>query len=98
MTEPAPRPLSLTGIEAMSSTIRTMFINVGFFAAMLLLIPAIASQFSANAVVIEPIAVPEALAARGLTPEVAANRLWDSLQDFASTGIHCAGHGLRSGT
>jgi tetratricopeptide (TPR) repeat protein len=85
MTEPAPRPLSLTGIEAMSSTVRTMFINVGFFAAMLLLIPAIASQFSANAVVIEPIAVPEALAARGLTPEVAANRLWDSLQDFART-------------
>lgn len=85
MTEPAPRPLSLTGIEAMSSTIRTMFINVGFFAAMLLLVPAIASQFSANAVVIEPIAVPEALAARGVTPEVAANRLWDSLQDFART-------------
>lgn len=85
MTEPAPRPLSLTGIEAMSSTIRTMFINVGFFAAMLLLIPAIASQFSANAVVIEPIAVPEALAERGITAEVAANRLWDSLQDFART-------------
>ena len=29
MTGPGPRPLSLTGIEAMSSTIRTMFINGG---------------------------------------------------------------------
>lgn len=85
MTEPAPRKLSLTGIEALSSTIRTMFINVGFFAAMLLLIPAVASQFSTDAVVIEPIAVPEALAKRGITPEVAANRLWDGLQDFART-------------
>ncbi|KQX39960.1 hypothetical protein ASD04_04735 [Devosia sp. Root436] len=85
MTGTPPRPLSLIGIEAMSSTLRTMFINVGFFVAMLLLIPALTSQFSANAVVIEPIAVPEALAARGFTPEVAANRLWDGLQDFART-------------
>ena len=85
MTEPAPRKLSLTGIEAFSSTIRTMFINIGFFAAMLLLIPAVATQFSASAVVIEPIAVPEALVERGLTAEVAANRLWDGLQDFART-------------
>ncbi|HTO29011.1 MAG TPA: hypothetical protein VL017_10515, partial [Devosia sp.] len=76
MTEPAPRKLTLTGIEAMSSTVRTMFINIGFFAALLLLIPAVASQFSSSAVVIEPIAVPEALAERGITPEVAANRLW----------------------
>lgn len=85
MTETPPRKLSLTGIESLSSTLRTMFINIGFFAAMLLLIPAIASQFSANAVVIEPIAVPEILAARGITSEVAANRLWDGLQDFART-------------
>lgn len=85
MTEPSPRMLSLAGIEALSSTIRTMFINIGFFAAMLLLIPAVASQFSTSAVVIEPIAVPSALAKRGITPEVAANRLWDGLQDFART-------------
>lgn len=85
MTEPAPRPLSLTGIETLSSTLRTMFINIGFFAAMLLLVPAVASQFSSNAVVIEPIAVPRILAQRGITPEVAANRLWDGLQDFART-------------
>lgn len=85
MTGPAPRKLSLTGVEAFSSTVRTMFINIGFFAALLLLIPAVASQFSTSAVVIEPIAVPEALVERGITPEVAANRLWDGLQDFART-------------
>lgn len=78
-------PGALPRIEALSSTIRTMFVNIGFFAAVLLLIPAVASQFSANAVVIEPIAVPQALTDRGLTAEVAANRLWDGLQDFART-------------
>ena len=86
MTDTPPPPLrSLPGIEALSSTLRTMFINIGFFAALLLLIPAVASQFSSNAVVIEPIAVPEALVERGITPEVAANRLWDGLQEFART-------------
>ena len=88
MTEtPASPPdkLSLPRLEAMSGTLRTMFINIGFFAAMLLLIPAVASQFSRNAVVIEPIAVPQALIDRGLSSDVVANRLWDGLQDFART-------------
>ena len=59
---PAPvSNLSLPGLEAISGTLRSVFINLGFFAAMLLLIPAVASQFSRNAVVIEPIAVPQAL-------------------------------------
>jgi tetratricopeptide (TPR) repeat protein len=83
---PAPvHQLSLPGLEAMSGTLRSVFVNLGFFAAMLLLIPAVASQFSRNAVVIEPIAVPQALADRGLNADVVANRLWDGLQDFAST-------------
>ncbi len=85
MTDPAPNRLTLPKVEAFSSTLRTTFLNIGFFAAMLMLIPAVASQFSARAVVIDPIAVPAALADRGLTPEVAANRLWDGLQDFAET-------------
>ena len=76
---------ALPRVEAFSATLRTMFVNIGFFAAMVLLIPAVGSQFSANAVVIEPIAVPQMLADRGLTAEVAANRLWDGLQDFART-------------
>ena len=81
---PAPvSNLSLPGLEAISGTLRSVFINLGFFAAMLLLIPAVASQFSRSAVVIEPIAVPQALADRGLDADVVANRLWDGLQDFA---------------
>ena len=80
-----PTTGALPRIEALSSTLRTMFINIGFFAAVLLLIPAVASQFSTTTVVIEPIAVPQALTDRGLTAEVAANRLWDGLQDFART-------------
>ncbi len=77
--------VSLPKVEEFSTALRTMFINIGFFAATLLLIPALAVQVTRNAVVIEPIAVPAALAARGITPEVAANRLWDGLQDFAQS-------------
>lgn len=84
MSETGPNG-ALPRIEAFSSTLRTMFINIGFFAAILLLIPAVGSQFSTNAVVIEPIAVPQILADRGLTSEVAANRLWDGLQEFAQS-------------
>lgn len=85
MTDPTPNRLTLPKVEAFSSTLRTTFLNIGFFAAVLMLIPAVASQFSTRAVIIDPIAVPAALADRGLTPEVAANRLWDGLQDFAET-------------
>lgn len=78
-------PLSLPGIEEFSKMLRTMFINIGFFAATLLLIPSVASQFTRSAVVIDPIAVPEAMVTQGLTPEVVANRIWDGLQEFAAT-------------
>ena len=80
-----PKPMSLPGIEEFSKMLRTMFINIGFFAATLLLIPSVASQLTRTAIVIDPIAVPEAMVAQGLTPEVVANRIWDGLQDFAAT-------------
>lgn len=78
-------PLSLPSIEEFSKLLRTMFINIGFFAATLLLIPSVAGQFTRSAIVIDPIAVPEAMATQGLTPEVVANRIWDGLQAFAAT-------------
>jgi predicted Zn-dependent protease len=84
MSEESGR-FGLPQMEALSSTLRTTFVNLGFFAATLLLIPAVASQMARNAVVIDPIVVPQALIDRGVTPEVAANRLWDGLQDFART-------------
>jgi tetratricopeptide (TPR) repeat protein len=80
-----PTPLSLPGIEEFSKMLRTMFINIGFFGATLLLIPSVAGQLTRTAIIIDPIAVPEAMVAQGLTPEVVANRIWDGLQDFAAT-------------
>lgn len=79
------RNVSLPGIEEFSKMLRTMFINIGFFAATLLLIPSVAGQFTRTAIVIDPIAVPEAMATQGLTSEVVANRIWDGLQEFAAT-------------
>lgn len=79
----APSPFGR--IETLMATVRTTLINLGFFAALLLLVPAVASQAMRNAVVIDPIAVPKALADRGLTAEVMANRLWDGLRDFSET-------------
>ncbi len=85
MSDQQYKPMSLPGIEEFSKMLRTMFINVGFFAATLLAIPAIASQFTRSAIVIDPIAVPAAMVTQGLTPEVVANRIWDGLQEFAAT-------------
>ena len=79
------KPMSLPGIEEFSKMLRTMFINIGFFAATLLLIPSVAGQFTRTAIVIDPIAVPEAMVTQGLTPEVVANRVWDGLHEFAAT-------------
>lgn len=75
--------LGLTRLDASLSTLRTMIVNIGFFIAMILLIPTMGAQIVRNPIVIEPIAVPEALTDRGLTSAVAANRVWDGLQDFA---------------
>jgi tetratricopeptide (TPR) repeat protein len=89
MNQPTPEPvlaatkgLSLTRLDAMLTTLRTMMVNIGFFGAMVMLVPAFGAQVLRNPVIIEPIAVPEALADRGLTATVAANRVWDGLQDF----------------
>ena len=85
MSDGPVKPMSLPGIEEFSKMLRTMFINIGFFAATLLLIPSLASQFTRSAIVIDPIAVPAAMVTQGLTPEVVANRIWDGLQEFAAT-------------
>ncbi|CAN7381785.1 tetratricopeptide repeat protein [Devosia sp. LjRoot3] len=77
--------LGLTKLDASLSTLRTMIVNIGFFIAMILLIPTMGAQIVRNPIVIEPIGVPEALADRGLTSAVAANRVWDGLQDFSQT-------------
>lgn len=75
--------LSLPGFEAWSTNVRTVFLNVIFLVAIVVVVPVLISQFSRNEVIIEPIAVPEALLLQGMTPEVAASRVWDGLNDVA---------------
>ena len=81
-TAPRRRLVSLPTVEAASNTMRALLINFSFFAAFFLLLPAFAAQLWKNQVVIEPIAVPPALVEMGVTPDVAANRVWDGLKDF----------------
>ena len=76
--------LSLSGFESRSTTFRTIIINVMFIGAVAVVLPIFIAQFGREQVIIEPISAPEALAARGLTAEVGASRLWDGLGDVAA--------------
>lgn len=73
--------LSLPRLEAWSTNLRSVFINGLFLVMMLVILPVVIAQFRRNQVIIEPIAVPEIMAAQGLGPEVVASRLWDGLHD-----------------
>jgi tetratricopeptide (TPR) repeat protein len=73
--------MSLPGLESWSTNVRTVLFNLFFLILVIILLPLLIGQFRRDQVVIEPIAVPEALAARGLTADVAASRIWDGLSD-----------------
>ncbi|MDN2583833.1 tetratricopeptide repeat protein [Aquibium sp. ELW1220] len=73
--------LSLPGLESWSSNVRTVLFNLFFLILVIILVPLLIGQFRRDQVIIEPIAVPEALAARGLSADVAASRIWDGLSD-----------------
>ncbi len=75
--------LSLPNMEAWSNTLRTLFLNALFLIAVIIILPILVGQFRRDQVVIEPIAVPEALSEQGFTPEVVSSRLWDGLNDVA---------------
>ncbi len=83
--EPAAPPpkerVRLIHVEAASTRLRAVLLNFAFVAAFLVIVPVIVSQFWRNEVMIMPVPVPEALADVGLTPEVAANRIWDGIRD-----------------
>lgn len=84
VSPPARKPrlrVSLPSIESGSTRLRKVILNIAFVLAILIFIPILASQFLRSPVLIEPIAVPEALVTRGMTPEVVASRLWDGLRD-----------------
>ena len=71
----------LPSLESGSTNLRKVILNITFVLAILVFLPLLASQFLRDQVLIEPIAVPSAVAQRGLTPEVVASRLWDGLRD-----------------
>jgi tetratricopeptide (TPR) repeat protein len=80
---------------------RTVVVNLVLLAVVLLAVPFIATQAARDQVLLEPISVPEALQATGLTPEVAANRLSDGLHqiiaeaDTAKASINVIPEGQR---
>jgi tetratricopeptide (TPR) repeat protein len=73
--------IGLPTVEAASTRLRSVLLNFAFVGAFLILVPVIVSQFWRDEVLIDRMPVPEALAAMGLTPDVAANRLWDGIRD-----------------
>jgi tetratricopeptide (TPR) repeat protein len=75
---------SLAGFDSWSTTVRSIFLNALFLVAVIVVFPVLVSQFRRDEVVIEPIAVPEALSKEGLTADVAASRVWDGLQDVTA--------------
>ncbi|QPC93122.1 lipopolysaccharide assembly protein LapB [Mesorhizobium sp. INR15] len=75
---------SLAGFDTWSTTVRSIFLNALFLIAILVVVPVLVGQFRRDEVVIEPIAVPEALSKEGLTADVAASRIWDGLQDVTA--------------
>jgi tetratricopeptide (TPR) repeat protein len=77
------RPVTLFRLKMASTALRTLGLNVLVLLAFILLLPVVVSQFWRSDVLIGPISVPDSLAAVGLKPDVAANRLWDALQDYA---------------
>lgn len=89
---PAARPalawprerLNLPGLESWSTNLRTVFLNLLFLVAVIVVVPILVSQFRRDQVVIERIAVPDRMTEQGLSPEVVASRLWDGLQDVAA--------------
>lgn len=105
---PKPRPrfqlpqwLTLPRVESTSSSMRTVVVNLVLLAVILTAAPLIATQAARDQILLEPISVPEALQATGLTPEVAANRLSDGLHqiiaeaDTAKASINVIPEGQR---
>lgn len=75
------RRFSLAGFDSWATSIRSVVLNILFLIVVIVLVPLLVGQFRRDQVIIEPIAVPDALASRGLTATVAASRIWDGLSD-----------------
>lgn len=78
---PRPKRWHLPTLAALAADTRTFLVNAAVLALLVLIVPVVAVQFLQDQVIIQPFPVPDALAAQGLTPDVAANRLWDGLNE-----------------
>jgi tetratricopeptide (TPR) repeat protein len=79
--KPVKRRITLPSLDTGATLLRKIILNVVFLLATTLLIAVMIGQFLYDQVVIEPIAVPKALIEQGVTPDVAASRLWDGIRD-----------------
>jgi hypothetical protein len=79
--KPRRRAFHVPTLAALTADLRTVLLNAALLFVLLLIVPVVGVQFLHSQVIIQPFPVPAALAARGLTPDVAANRLWDGLHD-----------------
>ena len=79
--KPKRKRFHVPTLAALTSDLRMLLLNAALLFVFLLIVPVVAVQFLHNQVIIQPFPVPAALIARGLTPDVAANRLWDGLHD-----------------
>lgn len=70
-------------MDSSASFLRSLALNVAFLLTFVVVIPLILIELAQSRAIVEPISVPEGIAATGLTSEVAANRLWDGLTDAA---------------
>ena len=79
--QPRPRrkPLSFGQFAGLTAELRTAVVNIAILLVLVALVPLLVQQILRKEVLIEPISVPPVLAEQGLTPEVAAKRLWDGL-------------------
>jgi tetratricopeptide (TPR) repeat protein len=73
--------VSMSQIEAWSTTMRTVFLNALFLVAIIIVLPVLVSQFRRDQVIIETFGVPSSIEEQGLSGVVVANRLWDGLHD-----------------
>lgn len=80
-TAKTKRRIGLPLVEAASTRLRSVLLNFAFVGAFLILVPVIVSQFWRDEVLIDRMPVPAAMVEIGLSPEVAANRLWDGVRD-----------------
>ena len=59
--------------------LRSLFLSIFFFIAAIALIVIIVRQLTTNSVLVEPISVPAALAQKGYTPKIIAQRIVDEI-------------------